>query len=80
MPRMTTIRTAPRPMAPYVMRLELSPPDAAELEVSMSVPEDESVVEVPAFELVEVVEEEELVALLLLLLDVVVELHESEQS
>jgi hypothetical protein len=82
MMRITMRRMAPSPMAPYVMRLELSPPELAELEVSASTAdEDESVegVEVPAVESVELVADVE--ALLLLPVEeVVVELHESAAS
>lgn len=60
---MTTMRTAPRPMAPYVMRLELSPPVLAGSEVSMlfldEEEEGEAVEEVPEVESVEVVEDDD---------------------
>lgn len=79
---MTKIRTAPRPMAPYVMRLELSPPMVPELEDSVLVSDDdaEAVVEepsdVPAVEGVEEAEDDDVVEVAAELVDVVV-LHES---
>lgn len=78
MPRIATTKTAPTPMAPYVMRLELSPPKPVELEVSVLASEDEEVeaVEEPAIGSVGSVEED--IALLVLLDGL--EPHESEQS